>query len=50
MKSAIISRDPMLYSTSRMVEEATDQYVAGMIIDFIEKKAKPGRARTRGQG
>ena len=50
MKIAIISRDPKLYSPSRMVEEAPDLNVAGMIINFIEKQAKPGKTRTRGQG
>ena len=50
MKIAIISRNPKLYSTDRMAEEATDKNVAGMIIDFIEKQAKPGSTKTRGQG
>ena len=32
------------------IEQATEKNVAGMIIDFIEKQAKPGKTRTRGQG
>ena len=32
------------------IETATDKDVAGMIIQFIEKQAKPGRTRTRGKG
>ncbi len=32
------------------IENATEKNVAGMIIDFIEKQAKPGRNKTRGQG
>ena len=32
------------------IEAATDKDVAGMIIQFIEKQAKPGRTRTRGKG
>lgn len=32
------------------IESATEKDVAGMIIQFIEKKAKPGRTRTRGKG
>ena len=32
------------------IENATDKDVAGMIIEFIEKKAKTGNTRTRGQG
>jgi len=32
------------------IEEATGKNVAGMIIQFIEKQAKPGRTRTRGKG
>jgi ribosomal protein S6--L-glutamate ligase len=32
------------------IEKATDKNVAGMIIDFIEKQAKPGKTRTRGKG
>jgi len=32
------------------IEKATEKNVAGMIIDFIEKQAKPGRNKTRGQG
>ena len=34
----------------RGIEQATGKNVAGMIIDFIEKQAKPGKTRTRGQG
>lgn len=32
------------------VEQATGVDVAGKIIEFIEKNAKPGRTRTRGKG
>ncbi|GAB4141903.1 MAG: 30S ribosomal protein S6--L-glutamate ligase [Planctomycetaceae bacterium] len=32
------------------IEEATGLDIAGKIIDFIEKNAKPGRQRTRGNG
>lgn len=32
------------------IESATGKDVAGMIIDFIEKKAKPHKTRTRGKG
>ena len=32
------------------IESSTDKDVAGMIIEFIEKQAKPGRTRTRGKG
>ena len=32
------------------IENATGKDVAGMIIDFIEKNARPGRTRTRGRG
>ncbi len=32
------------------IEKATERDVAGMIIEFIEKDAKPGRTRTRGKG
>jgi ribosomal protein S6--L-glutamate ligase len=32
------------------IETATEKNVAGMIIQFIEKQAKPGRTKTRGQG
>jgi ribosomal protein S6--L-glutamate ligase len=32
------------------IEKATDKDVAGMIIQFIEKQAKPGHTRTRGRG
>ena len=32
------------------IEKATEKDVAGMIIEFIEKNARRGRTRTRGQG
>lgn len=32
------------------IEEATQKDVAGMIIEFIEKNAKPNKTRTRGKG
>ena len=32
------------------IEEATGKDVAGLIYNFIEKNAKPGRTRTRGKG
>jgi ribosomal protein S6--L-glutamate ligase len=32
------------------IETATGKDVAGMIIEFIEKNAKPGKTRTRGKG
>jgi ribosomal protein S6--L-glutamate ligase len=32
------------------IEKSTEKNVAGMIIDFIEKQAKPGKTQTRGQG
>jgi len=32
------------------IEEATGKDVAGMIIDFIEKTAKPHKTRTKGKG
>lgn len=32
------------------IETATEKDVASMIIQFIEKQAKPGRTRTRGKG
>ena len=32
------------------IEAATQKNVAGMIINFIEKEAKPGKTKTRGQG
>jgi len=34
----------------RGIEEATGKDVAGMIIEFIEKTAKPHRTRTKGKG
>jgi ribosomal protein S6--L-glutamate ligase len=32
------------------IEQATGKDVAGMIIEFIEREAKPNRTKTRGQG
>ena len=32
------------------IENATGKDVAGLIIEFIEKNAKPGKTKTRGQG
>lgn len=32
------------------IEKATSKDVAGRVIEFIEKNAKPGKTRTRGQG
>jgi ribosomal protein S6--L-glutamate ligase len=32
------------------IETATGKDIAGMVIEFIEKNAKKGRTRTRGQG
>ena len=32
------------------IEQATGKDVAGMLIDFIEKNARPNKTRTRGQG
>ena len=32
------------------IEKATGKDVAGMIVSFIEKNARPGRTRTRGKG
>ncbi len=32
------------------IEKATEKDVAGEIIEFIEKNAKPGKTRTRGKG
>lgn len=32
------------------IEKSTGKDVAGQIIDFIDKNARPGRTRTRGQG
>jgi ribosomal protein S6--L-glutamate ligase len=32
------------------IEKATGKDIAGMVIQFIEKNAKPGRTRTRGRG
>ncbi|MEL6372855.1 MAG: 30S ribosomal protein S6--L-glutamate ligase [Pseudomonadota bacterium] len=32
------------------IEKATEKDIAGRIIEFIEKNAKPGKTRTRGRG
>ena len=32
------------------IESATGKDIAGLIIDFIEKNAKSGKTKTRGQG
>ena len=32
------------------IENATGKVIAGMIIDFLEKNAKPGKTKTRGRG
>jgi ribosomal protein S6--L-glutamate ligase len=32
------------------IEKATKKNVAGIIIEFVEKNAKPGRTKTRGKG
>jgi len=32
------------------IEKATEKDVAGMVIQFIEKNARPGRTATRGKG
>jgi ribosomal protein S6--L-glutamate ligase len=32
------------------IEECTQKDVAGRIIEFIEKNAKPGKTRTKGKG
>lgn len=32
------------------IEEATGKNVAGMIIEYIEKNARPGKTKTRGKG
>jgi ribosomal protein S6--L-glutamate ligase len=34
----------------RGIEEATGKDVAGLIVEFIEREAKPNRTRTRGRG
>ena len=34
----------------RGIEDATQKDVAGIIIEFIEKNAKQGKTKTRGQG
>lgn len=49
------SRGPLVMEVNsspglRGIEEATKKNVAGMIIDFIEKNAKPHKTRTRGKG
>jgi ribosomal protein S6--L-glutamate ligase len=32
------------------IEKATGKDIAGMIIDFIAKEARPNKTRTRGRG
>jgi ribosomal protein S6--L-glutamate ligase len=32
------------------IENASGKDVAGMIMDFIERNARPNRTRTRGKG
>jgi ribosomal protein S6--L-glutamate ligase len=32
------------------IEEATSKNVAGMVIEFVEKKARPNKTKTRGKG
>jgi ribosomal protein S6--L-glutamate ligase len=32
------------------IEAASSKDIAGMIIDFIERNARPNRTRTRGKG
>jgi ribosomal protein S6--L-glutamate ligase len=32
------------------IEQATGKDVAGMVIGFLEKQARPHRTRTRGKG
>ncbi|UVW34554.1 30S ribosomal protein S6--L-glutamate ligase [SAR92 clade bacterium H455] len=49
------SRGPLVMEVNsspglKGIEEATQKNVAGMIIDFIEKNAKPNKTRTRGKG
>lgn len=49
------SRGPLVMEVNsspglRGIEESTQKDVAGMIISFIEKNAKPNRTRTRGKG
>ncbi|MFT6102523.1 MAG: ribosomal protein S6--L-glutamate ligase [Granulosicoccus sp.] len=49
------SRGPLVMEVNsspglRGIEEATQKDVAGMIIDFIEKNAKPNKTKTRGKG
>ena len=34
----------------RGIEDATKKNIAGMIIEFAEKNAKPNRTRTKGKG
>jgi len=34
----------------RGIEEATGKDIANMIIEFIEKTAKPHKTRTKGKG
>ncbi|MFT6390466.1 MAG: ribosomal protein S6--L-glutamate ligase [Cellvibrionaceae bacterium] len=49
------SRGPLVMEVNsspglRGIEEATQKDVASMIIDFIEKNAKPNKTKTRGKG
>lgn len=49
------SRGPLVMEVNsspglRGIEDATSKDVAGMIIDFIEKNAKPHNTKTRGKG
>ena len=49
------SRGPLIMEVNsspglRGIEEATKKDVAGLIIEFIEKNAKPNKTRTRGKG
>ena len=32
------------------IEGATNLDIAGMIIEFLEKNAKPGKTKTKGKG
>jgi ribosomal protein S6--L-glutamate ligase len=32
------------------IEKTTGKDVAAMVVEFIEKNAKPGKTRTRGKG
>ena len=49
------SRGPLIMEVNSSpglegIEKATDKDVASMIIEFIEKNAKPNKTRTRGKG